>query len=76
MLAQENELRLHLVGLHEQGKTAVVFLDEAQRLPGKQMELIRVLMNFETNKAKLIQIVLAAQLETQNRNGRGPSRER
>jgi type II secretory pathway predicted ATPase ExeA len=67
MLAQENELRLHLVALHEQGKTAVVFLDEAQRLPGKQMELIRVLMNFETNKAKLIQIVMAAQLELENK---------
>jgi general secretion pathway protein A len=74
MLAQENELRLHLVKLHDEGKTAVVFLDEAQRLPGKQMELIRVLMNFETNKVKLIQIVLAAQLELQNKL-RDPSKK-
>jgi MSHA biogenesis protein MshM len=74
MLAQENELRIKLVDLHSQGKTAVVFLDEAQRLPGKQMELIRVLMNFETNKVKLIQIIMAAQLELQNKL-RDPSKK-
>jgi type II secretory pathway predicted ATPase ExeA len=74
MLAQENELRVKLIELHDQGKTAVVFLDEAQRLPGKQMELIRTLMNFETNKAKLIQIILAAQLELQNKL-RDPSKK-
>lgn len=67
MLSQENELRLYLVDLHTQGKTAVVFLDEAQRLPGRQMELVRVLMNLETGKVKLIQIVMAAQLELQNK---------
>ncbi len=41
MLAQENELRAFLPDLLNQGKTAVIFLDEAQRLPGKQMELVR-----------------------------------
>ncbi len=67
MLAQENELRAHLMQLYSEGRTAVVFLDEAQRLPGKQMELVRVLMNFETNEVKLIQIVMAAQLELENK---------
>jgi general secretion pathway protein A len=38
-------------------------IDEAQRLTGKQLELIRVLLNFETPKYKLVQIVLAGQLE-------------
>jgi general secretion pathway protein A len=41
----------------------VLFVDEAQRLKGPHLELIRTLLNFETNKYKLIQIVLAAQLE-------------
>jgi type II secretory pathway predicted ATPase ExeA len=38
-------------------------VDEAQRLKGPHLELIRTLLNFETNKYKLIQVVLAAQLE-------------
>jgi len=67
MLNQETELRKFLVDLYRENKTAVVFIDEAQRLPGKQMELIRTLNNFETDKVKLIQIILAAQLELQNK---------
>jgi type II secretory pathway predicted ATPase ExeA len=74
MLAQENELKGFLIGLYEQNKTAVVFIDEAQRLKGKEMELIRTLNNFETDKVKLIQIVLAAQLELQNKL-RDPSKK-
>lgn len=67
MLAQENELRNYLAGLHSEGKTAVVFIDEAQRLPGKQLEMVRVLMNLQTDKAKLVQIVLAGQLELETK---------
>lgn len=63
MLAQENELRGHLIELDQEDKTCVVFVDEAQRLKGAHLELIRSLLNFETNEYKLIQIVLAAQLE-------------
>jgi general secretion pathway protein A len=60
---QENELRNFLLNLYAQDKIAVVFVDEAQRLPGRQLELIRTLLNFETDDTKLIQIVLSAQLE-------------
>jgi len=67
MLAQENELREYLVGLLGADRTAVIFIDEAQRLTGKQMELIRVLTNLETNKVKLVQIVLSAQRELENK---------
>ena len=74
MLAQEGAVREFLVSLYKEDRTAVVFIDEAQRLPGKQMELIRTLNNFETNKVKLIQIVLAAQLELQNKL-RDPSKK-
>jgi general secretion pathway protein A len=63
MVTQENELRGFLIELDGQGKTCVLFVDEAQRLKGPQLELIRTLLNFETNKYKLIQVVLAAQLE-------------
>jgi general secretion pathway protein A len=67
MLSQENELRGYLLSLHEAGKTAVVLIDEAQRLSGKQMELVRVLLNLETHKSKLVQIVLSAQRELENK---------
>jgi general secretion pathway protein A len=63
MVTQENELRGFLIELDSQNKTCVLFVDEAQRLKGPQLELIRTLLNFETNKYKLIQVVLAAQLE-------------
>lgn len=63
MVEQENELRGFLIDLDSAGKTCVLFVDEAQRLKGPHLELIRTLLNFETNKYKLIQVVLAAQLE-------------
>lgn len=64
---QEDALKRYLLDLNEQGKTAAVFIDEAQLLPGKQMELIRVMLNLETPKQKLIQVVLAAQRELENK---------
>src|SRR5215210_405839 len=63
MVDQENELRNFLVGLYAEDKVCVVFIDEAQRLPGRQLELVRTLLNFETDDTKLIQVVLSAQLE-------------
>lgn len=67
MLAQLNEFRSYLMDLYSQRKTAVLLIDEAQKLPGKQLELIRTLLNFETSKEKLVQIVLAAQLELRDK---------
>jgi general secretion pathway protein A len=63
MLTQVNEFRNYLMEKHAEGKTVVIFVDEAQKLPGNQLELVRTLLNFETSTHKLIQIVLAAQLE-------------
>ncbi len=48
-------------------KAVVLFIDEAQKLSTKMLELVRSLLNFETNEAKLIQIVLAGQLELRDR---------
>jgi general secretion pathway protein A len=45
------------------GKNVVLLIDEAQMLKGPVLELIRTLNNYETDDAKLIQIVLFAQLE-------------
>lgn len=63
MVDQENELRRFLIEKYTEDKVCVVFIDEAQRLPGRQLELVRTLLNFETDDTKLIQVVLSAQLE-------------
>lgn len=44
-------------------RNVVVFIDEAQMLKGAQLEIVRTMLNFESDNHKLIQIVLAAQLE-------------
>lgn len=45
------------------GRTVVLFIDEAQKLCPASMETLRMLLNFETNEMKLIQIVLLGQME-------------
>lgn len=60
---QESELNGFLIEQLTEGRLVVLFVDEAQKLPGSQLELVRTLLNFEDGRVKLIQIVLAAQLE-------------
>jgi general secretion pathway protein A len=45
------------------GSTSVLIIDEAQNLKPKTLEQIRLLSNFETDKEKLLQIVLVGQPE-------------
>ena len=47
----------------EQGKTVVLIIDEAQTLKPPLIELLRQLINYETNDMKLLQLVLFAQEE-------------
>jgi general secretion pathway protein A len=47
----------------EQGKTVVLIIDEAQTMGFPQLELLRQLINVETNSQKLLQVVLFAQDE-------------
>lgn len=46
-----------------QGKTVVLIIDEAQTLRPPLLELLRQLINYETNDMKLLQLVLFAQDE-------------
>jgi general secretion pathway protein A len=46
-----------------QGRSAVLIVDEAQRLPLELMEEVRLLLNLETPQEKLLEIVLAGQPE-------------
>ncbi len=47
----------------KEGKTVVLVIDEAQKLDQTSLESLRLLLNFETNKFKLLQLVLLGQIE-------------
>ncbi len=47
----------------EENRTITLIVDEAQKLDLATLEALRVLLNFETNSHKLIQLVLLGQLE-------------
>ncbi len=46
-----------------ENKTVVLIVDEAQKLSEVSMEMLRVILNYETNENKLLQLVLLGQLE-------------
>jgi general secretion pathway protein A len=54
-------LRGLLVGNHKAGKTTVLVIDEAQTISAENMETLTHISNEQTQKHKLIQIVLLAQ---------------
>jgi general secretion pathway protein A len=54
-----------LLGLLPLNGSAVLIIDEAQNLPLKVLEQLRILSNLETDKEKLLQILLVGQLELQ-----------
>lgn len=58
-----DELNAFLIQLLTEGKNAILIVDEAQDLSEQILEQIRLLSNLETEKEKLIQIVLAGQLQ-------------
>ncbi|MBI4845185.1 MAG: AAA family ATPase [Candidatus Omnitrophica bacterium] len=47
----------------ENNKTIVLIIDEAQKLNEMTLECLRVLLNYETNEFKLLQLVLLGQME-------------
>jgi general secretion pathway protein A len=47
----------------EEGKTIVLLIDEAQKISQENLEVLRTLLNFETNEFKLLQLVIMAQVE-------------
>jgi general secretion pathway protein A len=57
------KLRRFLLEVHKNQKVAVLVVDEAQRLSPELLEEVRLLTNFETDKEKLIQVILAGQNE-------------
>jgi len=52
-----------LIRSSQQGRRVVIIVDEAQNLPTDTLEELRLLSNLETEKEKLLQIVLVGQPE-------------
>lgn len=65
--AHQRELEEWLGEQYLADRNVVLFLDEAQKMKEPQLELVRAMLNFETDESKLIQVVLAGQLELRDR---------
>ncbi len=57
----EEGLHLGLIEQYKNDRTVVLIIDEAQNLPAETLERLRMLSNLETDKEKLIQIILIGQ---------------
>lgn len=53
---------LFRIGTRE-NQTVVLIIDEAQKMSPMALEILRILLNYETNEYKLLQLVLLAQVE-------------
>lgn len=61
------ELTHKLLSFAREGKRVLVCLDEAQAMPLESLEVLRLLTNLETEKRKLMQVVLFGQPELNHR---------
>lgn len=60
-------IQKRLLELHANGHSVVLILDEAQALPEESLEALRLFTNLETETRKLLQVVLFAQPELDQR---------
>lgn len=65
LLARRLELKLLDIAQH--GRPVILIIDEAQSLPDDSLETLRLLSNLETERHKLLQIVLFGQPELNRR---------
>ncbi len=66
-LALVEELEQYLERLHRRGRTAALFVDEAQDLPASVLQELRLIWNWERDGQRLVQIVLIGQPELRDR---------
>jgi len=60
-------LNRYLIHLLSRGENAVLMIDEAQNLSIPTLEQVRMLSNLETEKEKMLQIILLGQLELEKK---------
>jgi len=68
-------LNEHLLKAHAEGRRTVLIIDEAQNLPQPVLEQVRLLTNLETDKEKLLRIMLIGQPELAELLGRPDLRQ-
>lgn len=59
----QRDLHHHLIDLHSQGKRVVLIVDEAHAMSPEALEEIRLITNLDTNRHKLLQVILFGQQE-------------
>jgi general secretion pathway protein A len=69
------ELNEFLLKARAEGRRVVLLIDEAQNLPRDVLEQLRLLSNLETEREKLLQIVLIAQPELERQLARADLRQ-
>lgn len=74
-IAYLDALNRYLLEQNSAGRTVVLVIDEAQNLKPEVLEQIRLLSNLETERDKLIQIILAGQPELNDILGRHDLRQ-
>jgi general secretion pathway protein A len=47
----------------EENKTIILLIDEGQKLTPTHLEILRTLLNYETNEYKLLQLIILSQIE-------------
>jgi general secretion pathway protein A len=73
LIAQINEIRDYAFNVYSEGGTIILIIDEAQNLKGAQFDFLRELLNFESNEAKTIQIIIAGQPEIETKLATKPA---
>jgi len=69
------ELQEHLIALYGAGRRVVILIDEAHVMPEDSLEQVRLLSNLESNRHKLLQIVLFGQPELDDTLGKPALRQ-
>jgi len=70
-----NKISEQLIYLAQRGHRVVLCLDETQAMPDDSLEALRLLTNIETEKSKLLQVVLFGQPELNERLSRRSVRQ-
>ena len=70
-----NAVRNRLLELAREGTQVVLLIDEAHQLPNDTLEGLRLLTNLETEKSKLLQVVILGQPELDRRLARPKMRQ-
>ncbi len=60
-------INAYLLDAHANGRKAILIIDEAQNLSSDVLEQLRLLTNLETNRNKLLQIILLGQPELKDK---------